>query len=54
MKQKDTKRKLIDVPLQDVAVIAAYALTQGTQFKPYAEKVLREKAKQLRKKKVCF
>lgn len=49
------KRKLIDVEMKDVAVIAAFALTQGLQFKPYAEKVLADKAKQIRKKKnVCF
>ena len=45
---KQTKRKLIDVPLQDVAVIAAYAITQGTQFKPFAEKLLADKARQIK------
>jgi len=45
------KRKLIDVPLEDIAVLSTYALvTHNIKFKAFAEKLLKEKARKVRRK----
>lgn len=47
-----TINKIITVDTDDVKVIAAWALaTKNLAFKTYAEKLLRDKADQLRKQK---
>jgi len=46
---KTKQRKLIDIPIEDITTLAAHGLTtKNLKFKAYAEKILTDKAKQIR------
>lgn len=45
------KRKLIDVDMEDVLTLSVHALTtKNIKFKAYAEKLIAEQAKKVRRK----
>jgi len=51
---KNTKIRNVELNTEDISTIASFALTtQNISFKKYVEKLLSEKASQIRKKQIA-